>query len=117
MLALSITSESLKPVTGRHTQVCEYMCGVQKTELAAGNLDRVCRKALSDDAIECVFCQRVLETLDHDHMYQYVIHLSIALYQKMIQRSRVGKKEARMVGMAREAPFAQPTNSRPAEGL
>src|SRR5258706_5991619 len=58
---------------------------VQKTQLAASNFDQVGGKTLAKDAIKDVFCKRILETPNHDALYQYMIHLSIVLYHKMIQ--------------------------------
>jgi hypothetical protein len=85
VLARSITLESFEPVARRHAQIRKQMSCVQKMQLAASNFDQVGGKTLAKDAIKDVFRERILEAPNHDVMYQYMIHQSIALYHRLIR--------------------------------
>ena len=84
MLARPIAFEGFKSIARRRTEIGKQMRGVQKTELASSDLDQVSGKTFADHAVECVFRQGVLETLDHGIVYQILIRTSMLLYHILI---------------------------------
>jgi hypothetical protein len=84
MLARSIAFEGFKSIAWRCTEIGKQMRGVQKTELASSDFDQIGGETFADHAIECVFRQRVPETLDHGIVYQVLIQMSMLLYHILI---------------------------------
>lgn len=76
MLALTVLAERLKVIARRQPEVAQIGGGIEIAKLAARDLDQIGREALRAFTVEHGFGDPILEGLDHDVMYQLMIHTS-----------------------------------------
>src|SRR4051812_43132900 len=88
MLALAITSQCLKMIAWRRTQIAEIACGVEVTQFPARHLDQIGRKALRLSPLNTASVTLSRKLLIIGHVYHQLIHLSKSAYRSMIQVPR-----------------------------